>query len=134
MNTSGSLSKIPFEHLNTIFDAVFEGVMITDSSGIIRLINKTAQRLHMGGEIPAIGVPLSDCSPHDWVEVKRVLASGQAQTGRTLVLPEAEVLVNRLPLFSHEKVIGVVSTMQDISMFEGHRAAARRLPASARRT
>ena len=119
MNTSGSLSKIPFEHLNTIFDAVFEGVMITDSSGIIRLINKTAQRLHMGGEIPAIGVPLSDCSPHDWVEVKRVLASGQAQTGRTLVLPEAEVLVNRLPLFSHEKVIGVVSTMQDISMFEG---------------
>lgn len=119
MNTSGSLSKIPFEHLNTIFDAVFEGVMITDSSGIIRLINKTAQRLHMGGEIPAIGVPLSDCSPHDWVEVKRVLASGQAQTGRTLVRPEAEVLVNRLPLFSHEKVIGVVSTMQDISMFEG---------------
>ncbi len=113
-----SLNGIPWEHLDFVFNSVFEGVMITDCAGIIRLVNTTARQLHMGMDSPNVGFPLADCSPHDWIETRRVLASGQAQLGKRLILANAELLVNRLPIADKGEIVAVVTTMQDIAIFD----------------
>ncbi len=113
------LNGMPWEHLQFVFNSVFEGVMITDRSGIIRLVNATAKQLHHGMDVPNVDFSLADCSPHDWIETRRVLASGQAQLGKRLVLANAELLVNRLPITDKGEIVAVVTTMQDISIFDG---------------
>lgn len=69
-------------------------------------------------EVPIADMPLADFNPHDWLENRRVLVSGQAQLGRKLVLANTELLVNRLPLMRQEEILGVVTTMQDIGIFD----------------
>lgn len=116
--STNTLARMPWEQIQFIFDSVFEGLIITDAAGIVRLLNTTARRLHQGMEIPLVSMPLADFSPHDWLETRRVLASGQAQLGHKLVLADTEVLVNRLPLIHQGEIIGVITTMQDIGVFD----------------
>lgn len=56
-------------------------------------------------EVPIADMPLADFSPHDWLETRRVLAN-------------TELLVNCLPLMRQEEILGVVTTMQDIGIFD----------------
>lgn len=104
--------------LMLVLDALHEGLLIVDASGTVLAINKAARRFYKGGEIPFPGYPLSDFDAADWVEVKRVLASGQAQLGRPLTLPCFSVVVNRMPILRDGVVLGVVNSMQDTTAFE----------------
>lgn len=118
MAQSSVFNTFSWSQLRFIFDAIFEGVVVTDTKGIVRLINTTAQQLYHGMEAPTEGLPLIDANPHDWLETRRVLASGQMQLGRKLILAEAELLVNRLPILYHNEIVGVITTMQDFGMFD----------------
>ncbi len=115
---NASFSSLVWEHNHFLFDAIFEGIIICDKNGIIKLVNASARQLYQGMEMPQVGFALADCSPHEWLETKRVLASGHAQLGRKLLLADSELLVNRLPIIEEGEVVAVVITMQDIEMFD----------------
>ncbi len=112
-----SLSFLPFEGIRTFTEALSVGVMLVDVEGVLYHVNQAAQLLHQGGSIPRSGFPLADFSPHDWVEVKKVLATGIPQLCSLLRLPMATVLVSRMPVASNGVTSGVITVMQDINNF-----------------
>lgn len=116
-NPQSSLSFLSLESMTLLVESLAEGVMIIDTDGTIFQINQVARSLHVGGEIPVRGQPLADYSPHDWVEVKKVLATGVPQICALLRLPKATVVVNRMPIMHNGHVSGVVTMMQDIQNF-----------------
>ena len=87
------LSFLSSEGMRTFTEALSVGVMLVDAEGLLYHVNRAAQLLHQGGSIPRAGLPLADFSPHDWVEVKKVLATGIPQVCSLLRLPMATVLV-----------------------------------------
>ena len=105
------------EGLTLLTESLAEGVLIIDTDGIVIHINQAARSLHSGGEVPLRGEPLANSSPHDWVEVKKVLATGIPQICLLLRLPQATVVVNRMPLVRGGVVVGAITLMQDIQNF-----------------
>ena len=123
--TAHDFPNLPFDQMAPIFNAFCEGVLVIDEQGVVVAVNMAAQALYHNGEPLAPGMLFAEYAPQDWVEVKRVMASGQAQTGRYLVLPQAEVLINRIPLMADGEVVGVIMTLQDVGACE---AAVAHLP------
>lgn len=105
------------ENLTLVVDSLAEGCMIIDPEGIICQINQAAQNLYLGGTIPNRGEALADCCPNDWVEVKKVLASGIPQLYTLLHLPRATVVTSRVPIKHEGRIAGVATLMQDIANF-----------------
>lgn len=116
----------PLSRCTILLDALRDGIILVDAEGIVQLINKSARSMYAGGETPLVGYPLSDFNAADWVEVKRVLASGTALEGRRLSLPAAEVLVNRMPLRGQGRVTGVLCSFHALADSD---ALIRHLPA-----
>lgn len=78
--------------LMPILDAMSDGVLVVDACGSIVAVNKSMRRFYQGGETPFPGYPLADFNAADWVEAKRVLASGKPLLGQTMHLPAATVV------------------------------------------
>lgn len=112
-----SLSFLPHESVRAFTDALSSGVLLVDAEGVVYHINQAARLLHQGGSIPKTGFPLADASPHDWVEVRKVLATGIPQICSLLRLPMATVVVSRMPLEYNGVTAGVITMMQDINNF-----------------
>lgn len=104
--------------LMPILDAMSDGVLVVDACGSIIAVNKSMRRFYQGGETPFPGYPLADFNAADWVEAKRVLASGKPLLGQTMHLPAATVVANRLPILQNGTVAGVVCAMQEISALD----------------
>lgn len=94
-----------------LMDALRDGIVLVDADGIVQLINKSARAMYLGGDTPLVGYPLSDFNDADWVEVKRVLASGVPLEMQRMTLPAAEVLVHRAPLFTQGRITGVLCAL-----------------------
>lgn len=107
-----SLSFLPHESVRAFTDALSSGVLLVDAEGVVYHINQAARLLHQGGSIPKTGFPLADASPHDWVEVRKVLATGIPQICSLLRLPMATVVVSRMPLEYNGVTAGVITMMQ----------------------
>ena len=110
-----SLAFLSHESVAALTEALSEGVMLVDTDGIVYHVNQAAQALHMGGDIPRRGVPLANASPHDWIETKKVLTTGISQICAVLRLPQASVIVNRMPVMRGGRIAGAVTVMQDIN-------------------
>ena len=112
-----SFSFLPYESVRAFTDALSAGVLLVDAEGVLYHINQAAKLLHQGGNIPEKGFPLADFSPHDWVEVRKVLATGIPQICSLLRLPMATVVVSRMPVEHNGVTAGVITMMQDINNF-----------------
>lgn len=103
---------------NPLLDTLQEGIIIITPDGLVAAVNKVAQLLYRDERELTPGTLFADYAPQDWVEVKRVLTSGQPQLNKLLMLPSGEVLINRVPLMQDHRVYGVVSTMQDVDTYD----------------
>lgn len=112
-----SLAFLSRESVQHFTESLSEGVIVLDADGIIYHINHVAQRLHQGGDIPVPNEALADTSPHDWIEARKVLATGIPQICVLLRLPQATVVVNRMPMVRGDAIVGVVTVMQDLNNF-----------------
>lgn len=110
-----SLAFLAYESVAALTESLSEGVMLVDTDGIVYHVNQAAQSLHIGGDIPRRGLPLANASPHDWIETKKVLTTGISQICAVLRLPQASVIVNRMPVLRGGKIAGAVTVMQDIN-------------------
>ncbi|MFZ5585636.1 MAG: sigma 54-interacting transcriptional regulator [Thermodesulfobacteriota bacterium] len=102
----------------SILDAAHNGVVIIDLEGRVLVFNQAAQR--MLGDIAGdpVGRLFSELRPDTWPEMRQILATGQAQIGRRIVLPGATIIANRNPILLGGRVAGVISIFQDISEYE----------------
>ncbi len=113
-----SLTHIPLQHLEQILDSIFYGFLVIDSKGIILTANYSARTIYEADSTLIKGMPLSDILPDEWVEVKRVLASGQAHHSLYANNDDEDTFIYRIPIVHSFETIGALCIIQDFSMHE----------------
>lgn len=102
----------------TVLDASYNGVVIINRRGIVVFFNQAALRLLGFEQSSPVGRAFSEVLPETWPEMREVLETGQPQSGKRIVLPQATIIANRNPIVVDREVVGVISVFQDISEYE----------------
>lgn len=113
-----SLSHIPYQHLEQVLDSIFYGFLVVDEKGLIFATNYSTRTIYESGADLIKGMPLSDVLADEWIEVKRVLASGHSQHSLYANNDEEDVFIYRIPIVNNFNTIGVLCIIQDFSMHE----------------
>ncbi|HEX2072316.1 MAG TPA: sensor histidine kinase [Geodermatophilus sp.] len=98
------------EHRDAMLHGIREGVVALDLQGRVTLINDEAIRLlRIPGD--AVGRRLGDLGMGE--EMREVLLSGEVERDRAVASAGRVLVVNRLPISSHGRPIGSVTTLRD---------------------
>jgi sensor histidine kinase regulating citrate/malate metabolism len=100
------------EERNIIISSIKEGIIAVDKEGQVILINENAKKILGIDDVP-VSCRIGDIIPNS--KMPTVIASGEADIDEEQILNGKVVLVNRIPMFSKELVIGAVSTFRDMS-------------------
>lgn len=98
------------KHREAIVQGVKEGVLSLDRGQRVTLANETARRL-LSLPPDCVGRQLKDLPLTE--ELRQVLTSEQEQPDRLVLVAERVVALNRMPLRSHGRLIGSVTTLRD---------------------
>jgi PAS domain S-box-containing protein len=113
MNTLENIKA--FKH---VFDSVHQGIAIFEKNGKIIIYNKVAGSLFKKDPEKMVGRFIKDIFPSAWEDLSAVLNTGKPQIGKQINLEGLEIIANRTPIFFRNKIIGVISLFQDISVHE----------------
>ncbi|RZU32403.1 sensor histidine kinase [Blastococcus saxobsidens] len=98
------------EHRDAMLHGIREGVVGLDLRGRVTLINDEAIRLlHVPGD--ALGRTLADLGVRD--ELLEAFLHGDVERDRAVASAGRVLVVNRLPITSHGRAIGSVTTLRD---------------------
>lgn len=100
-----------------VLDFVNDGVIATDESGIITVINPVAENIFSVKREEAIGSPIKDIIPN--TRVMDVLHSKNADIQKLQEVSGSYIMTHRIPIVVNDLVKGVVATFQDISDIQG---------------
>ncbi|UOY91755.1 sensor histidine kinase [Ectobacillus sp. JY-23] len=104
------ISKLYEEH-RAIIQSVREGIMVTDKTGKISLVNQTAAEiLSLDRWDTVIGKHVLEIVPT--TSIMDVLHTGERQLDKQLYLGDKIVIANRVPVKQGDEVIGVVSSFR----------------------
>jgi sensor histidine kinase regulating citrate/malate metabolism len=98
------------EHRDAMLHGIREGILGLDLRGRVTLVNDEAIRLlRIPGD--AVGRTLADL--HVGEEMRDALLSGDVERDRAVATAGRVLVVNRLPIASHGRRIGSVTTLRD---------------------
>lgn len=100
-----------------VLDFVNDGVIATDESGIITVINPVAENIFSVKREEAIGSPIKDIIPN--TGVMDVLHSKNADIQKLQEVSGSYIMTHRIPIVVNDLVKGVVATFQDTSDIQG---------------
>ncbi|WP_332696889.1 sensor histidine kinase [Halalkalibacter lacteus] len=103
----------------TILQSTHEGIIAVNNKGVITLINVAAQHLlsKEGTETDQfIGKHILDVLPNS--RLHEVLEHGESQYNKEMLLGNHIVLVNRVPIYYDDTLIGAVSTFRNKTEIE----------------
>jgi two-component system, CitB family, sensor kinase len=98
------------EHREALLHGVREGVVALDTAERITVVNDSALAL-LGLPMDCVGRSLAEIGVD--AEVREVLTSSQPEPDRLLLVGERIVACNRMPIRSHGRVLGAVTTLRD---------------------
>ncbi|WP_268870793.1 sigma 54-interacting transcriptional regulator [Fundidesulfovibrio putealis] len=99
-----------------VLDAAPIGLMAVDTCGKITFANGRVESfLESAGEA-LIGRDVAEVLPNS--QVMQVLVAGKPVFGQMLALNNAVLMANHSPLFDDDRLVGVISVFQDISILE----------------
>ncbi|MET3508171.1 sensor histidine kinase [Halalkalibacter oceani] len=108
-----------FLQKETILQSTHEAIIAVNRYGLITLMNTAAQRL-LGAKAqepnPFIGKPILDVLPNS--RLHEVLQTGESQYDKEMLVGKHIVLVNRLPIYYQQNLIGAVSTFRNKTELE----------------
>ncbi|MDR3592497.1 MAG: sigma 54-interacting transcriptional regulator [Negativicutes bacterium] len=104
------------ERFQTILNFVHDGVIATDETGTITVINPLAEKIFAIQKDQAIGRPIEQVIPN--TRIHKVLASTNPELGQVQKSPKGHVLTNRIPIIVDNKVKGIVATFQEVSKIQ----------------
>ncbi|MFQ3620241.1 MAG: Spo0B domain-containing protein, partial [Spirochaetales bacterium] len=100
------------EERNIIISSIKEGILAVDAQGQILLINENAKTLLGLSQVP-VRCLVQDLIPN--TRLLEVIKTGIPDIDDEQVINNRILLVNRIPMSSHGKVIGAVATFRDMS-------------------
>ncbi|MHC3760101.1 DcuS/MalK family sensor histidine kinase [Staphylococcus succinus] len=101
------------EERNTMLQSVHEGIVAVDQEGKINLVNKSAKEIFKKAGLPdrAVGMKIDDYMQS--TQLPHVLAFGKPELDEEQNINGIKILVNRVPLFVNNEIVGAISTFRD---------------------
>jgi two-component system, CitB family, sensor kinase len=103
------------EQHEAMLHGIREGVVATDDSGHVTLVNDEAKRL-LNLDDSAIGRPLTEIVPGG--HVREVLAGNVERPDQVVLVRDRVLVVNRMPVSVRGRTIGAVVTLRDRTELE----------------
>lgn len=105
--------------LGEILDSAYNGVVVVDTHGKIRLFNQMARKVLTTRKSGIIGEHIASVSGEEaWQDMRRILNTGRSQLNKTITIADSTIIANRTPLIIEDEIMGVLSIFQDISEYE----------------
>ena len=106
---------VTFEH---IFTATSNGVIATDNTGKIVLINEQAEKIIGLAHHSGLGTHIQELMPLTWNHVSICLETGKSQLGRHVRGENISLVVNISPITEGRHRLGTVCNFQEMAQFE----------------
>ena len=103
------LENIPYDLLFSLLDNSYESLILLDADGIIRFMSQGNEGITPISVKDSIGRHIKDVRPDS--KMIRVLKTGKAELGRSMVLNHKNRVIARIPLFKNGRVIGVLGKL-----------------------
>lgn len=104
--------KIETERLNHIINFSYEGIMVTDSEGIVTEFNHAAEEIMEIKAEEIKGKKADKFIPS--TKLAEVAKKGEPQLGKIQKIKNGTIITNRIPIKVNNEVLGAVATFQDI--------------------
>lgn len=108
--------KVKAEQLKAILDFTYEGIIATDNSGRISMVNPAAEKILKTPIKKLYGSYCNDVIPN--LKLNKVLESGKSKLGQLSRIGEKLLVQNIVPVISNEETTGIVSTFQDVNYIQ----------------
>lgn len=102
--------------LHTILSIITEGVLVTNESNQVTILNPAAQKLLQCDAQAALGNPAQDVIPN--TRTHEVLKSGKAELGQFMDTGNTMIVSNRVPIIVAGQCVGVVCTFVEVSQIQ----------------
>lgn len=100
-----------YKQREAIIETVREGTMMVNNEGIVQMVNqKAVNMLELSSKLDVEGKPIANLIPES--RMLEVLQSGMSELDREIEINGKQLIVNRLPIIDHHKIIGVVSSFR----------------------
>lgn len=103
------LKNINYDLLFSLLDNSYESLILVDSDGIVRFMSQGNEGITPIPVKGSIGRHIKHIRPD--TKMLRVLKTGKAEMGRSMVLNHRNRVIARIPLFKDGRVIGVVGKL-----------------------
>lgn len=100
---------IPEDLLEALLENPYESLIIVDADGIVRFMSKSNEGVYPISIEEAIGKHIHEVSPKTLLP--RILATGKAEIGRSMILQRKNRVIARIPLVKDGKIIGAAGKM-----------------------
>ena len=96
-----------------MLQSVHEGIVAVDHEGKINLVNRSAKDIFRKAGLPdkAIGVKINDYMQS--TQLPKVLENGRPEVDEEQNINGIKILVNRVPLYVNNEIVGAISTFRD---------------------
>ena len=102
--------------LNSILEVTTEAVVAIDRRGIVTLFNHSAELILGMSKEHVCGRPAKDVIPA--MELQQILLAKKTKLNQIQTINNAKVLVNGIPIFNGDEVIGALGTFQSVEVIE----------------
>lgn len=110
---SDFLNAIPEELLLALLDNPYECLILMDAEGIIRFMSSSNEKIYPVPASEAVGRHISEVSPD--TRMPRILETGKAEIGRSMILDNKQRIIARIPLVRDGRTIGAAGKLMFMS-------------------
>jgi transcriptional regulator with PAS, ATPase and Fis domain len=103
------LNDIPHDLLQALLDNPYESLILVDGDGIIRFMSQANNGVYPVSSKDAVGKHIQEISPK--TRLTRVLDTGKAEIGRSMILQRKSRIISRMPIVKEGKVIGAAGKL-----------------------
>jgi len=101
------------EERNTMLQSVHEGIVAVDKEGKINLINKSATQIFKKAGLAENPIGLKINEYLDSTQLHNVVELGRPEVDEEQNINGVKILVNRVPLYVNNQIVGAISTFRD---------------------
>jgi transcriptional regulator with PAS, ATPase and Fis domain len=107
------LKHIPEALLEALLDNPYESLILVDADGIVRFMSSSNEGVYPIPVGEAIGKHIRDVSPN--TRLPRILKTGKAEIGRSMVLKSKNRVIARIPLIREGRIVGAMGKLMFMS-------------------
>jgi transcriptional regulator with PAS, ATPase and Fis domain len=107
------LKQIPEDLLVALLENPYESLIVVDADGIVRYMSSSNEGVYPIPVHEAIGKHIRDVSPN--TRLPRILKTGKAEIGRSMVLRSKNRVIARIPLLRGGRIVGAVGKLMFMS-------------------